>query len=112
MQELDLTWKRLFAVWWLVLWRGLVGAFLLGVVLGALNGLAGIILRWPPERTHLITTILGVLAGLAVGIIALRMALRKRYGDFRLAIVPRNEDEDGLGALAKGDAQDRQEPKF
>jgi hypothetical protein len=34
MQELETTWPRVLAVWWLIIWRGLVGAFLLGVALG------------------------------------------------------------------------------
>ena len=112
MQDLDLTWKRVIAVWWLILWRGGVGALLLTVVLGALTALAGIILRWPPQTTQLITAMLGILAAVAVGLLAVRMALRKRYSDFRLAIVPRNEDEDGLGRLADGAGGDRREPKF
>jgi hypothetical protein len=88
MQELETTWPRVLAVWWLIIWRGLVGAFLLGVALGATITLVGLLTGVPRELIHSINLLLGTLAGIVFGIIAVRMALRKRYRGFRLALVP------------------------
>ncbi len=44
MHELESTWGRAIAVWWLMFWRGTVGAFLLGLVAGFIIGLTGTLL--------------------------------------------------------------------
>ena len=38
MQELDLTAQRLISVWWLCLWRGMLGGLLVGAIAGFIGG--------------------------------------------------------------------------
>jgi hypothetical protein len=87
MQELELTWKRVIAVWWLVAWRGTLGAVLLAVAGGAVDGaFAGAMGATPKAVFWTLQIITGVL-GIIWMMFVVRMALRKRYSDFRLAAV-------------------------
>ena len=100
MEKLDLTWKRLAAVWWLMLWRGMLGGVLLGMVVGAIVGfLAGITAQLVFHVPLDIATYqrIGQVSSLTVciplgivwGLVIVRMALRKKYGDFEIVLVPR-----------------------
>jgi len=87
MQELEPTWGRMLAVWWLIFWRSLIGSFVVGAVIGFVFGFIGRLLG-VSQTVHQILPILGGLAGLCWSFLVIRMALRKRYGDFRIALVP------------------------
>ena len=86
-RDLELTWTRVLAVWWLIIWRtallGTVALLVLGFVLGFVLGALGV------ERATL--NLVGQIFGMAVYaltiLITLRMALNKRYGGFRIALV-------------------------
>ena len=88
MQELDPTWGRVMSVWWLLAWRTMVGAVLLGgavvFVFGAITALAD----WPADKIQSVSAVLGGVIGALWGIVVVRMALKKQYGDFRIALVP------------------------
>lgn len=87
MQELELTWKRIIAVWWLLTWRGALGSVLLGAAGGAIDGaFAGAMGATPKAVAWTLEIIIGVL-GIIWILFVVRMALRKRYSDFRLAAV-------------------------
>jgi uncharacterized MnhB-related membrane protein len=88
MQELEATWGRVIAICWLIIWRGTLGAMILGGVLGFIIGFVGAILGFAQEATAL-SAIVGAIAGLAWYAFVVRMALRKHYKDFRIALVPR-----------------------
>jgi hypothetical protein len=88
MQELEATWGRVISVWWLLAWRGLLGAVLIGAVVGFIIGFIGALAHVSQETITLLSSIAGALVGLAWAIMVVRMALRKRYGEFRLALVP------------------------
>jgi len=88
MQELDPTWWRMMSVWWLLAWRTMVGAVLLGgavvFVFGAITALAD----WPADKIQSVSAVLGGVIGALWGIVVVSMALKKRFGDFRIALVP------------------------
>jgi hypothetical protein len=88
MQELESTWKRIIAVWWLIFWRGTLGGVLLGAVFGFVEGFIGGMLGWSPQSITLITGTTGAIVGFVWFVLVVRMALRKHYGDFRIALVP------------------------
>lgn len=84
--EVPKTWVRIGAIIWVVVWRGVVG----GAILGALGGLA----------VGIIAAVAGIpgphpmaagLSGLALSIpwyfVVFRMALKKQYRDFRIALI-------------------------
>jgi hypothetical protein len=89
MHELELTWGRVLSVWWLVAWRGLVGSLLIGAAIGFVIGLVGFAAGVTLDAIQLISTVAGGLVGLLWAIVVVRMALKKKYGEFRLALVPR-----------------------
>jgi len=87
MQELEMTWARARSVWWLIAWRTLLGGWIIAFALGFLIGEAGAALGFAFQPVAVVATVLAWLAGLAWGLVVVRMALQKRYGDFRLALV-------------------------
>ena len=86
-RDLELTWSRVLAVWWLIIWRtailGSIALLVLGLILGFVLGALGV------DRATL--NLVGQIFGMAVYaftiLVTLRMALKKRYGGFRIALV-------------------------
>ena len=98
MPELEKTWKRILSVWWLVLWRGFVGGLLLGVLVGVIVGGTGILLGWGSDVGTRLSGILGSAAGILWSVAVTRMALRKNYRGFRIALLPRHSAETALSS--------------
>jgi LytS/YehU family sensor histidine kinase len=79
-------------------WRATVGAAIFGFIFGGLAGfVVGFVegvMRVPHDTllqsTRLAGGIAGIIAGTIWGMFAVRMALRKRYSDFRLALIAEN----------------------
>jgi xanthosine utilization system XapX-like protein len=92
MQELDVTWGRAFRVWWLLLWRSIVGATLLSFVAGFVFGLIYALLAgvfgWPAVGASIGGGVLGVIIGGVWAVLVVRMALNKKYAEFRIVLVP------------------------
>ena len=86
MEELELTWNRLFRMWWLVVWRGAVGGGALGAAFGFVAGFV-LALAGLAQYITVVSTALGYLAGLIWAVFVLRMMLRKNYGDFKVALI-------------------------
>ena len=83
MQELDVTWHRVFGTWWLVLWRGALGIWALETIAGFIGVAMG---RKPPDDITSILIFAG-LGSITVWPIVIRMALRKKYQGFRIALI-------------------------
>jgi hypothetical protein len=86
-QELDVTWRRVASVWWLVFWRGAVGGLLLGAVAGFIVGMV-VALAGHPELGRTAGGWAGRLISIPWVAVALKMALEKRYREFRIVLVP------------------------
>jgi hypothetical protein len=85
---LEATWQRVIRIWWLILWRGsLIGA-LFGAVLGGAIGFTAATLGMTFQPAMMLVRIVVIPLAVCWGIVVVRMALRKRYSDFRLALVP------------------------
>jgi hypothetical protein len=87
MQEVEMTSERVMRVWWLLVWRGLLGGWILAAILAFLIGAVGGELGLDFPTTAAIATMLSSLAGLTWGYFVVKMALEKKYKDFRLALV-------------------------
>ena len=87
MKELEVTWARVLRVWWLIAWRAGLGGVIIAFALAFLIGEVGSRLGLPFEKVYLIGTVIAWLAVLAWGLVAVRMALEKKYGEFRLALI-------------------------
>jgi hypothetical protein len=91
MQELEPTLSRALRVWWLIMWRGIVGASLIGAVAGLVLGLVGGLAGAPKTALAIAGGAMGGFIGIGWMIVAVRMALLKRYGEFRIVLVPHSE---------------------
>jgi hypothetical protein len=89
MAELEVTWARTLSVWWLIIWRGTLGSFLIGGLLGFIVGFTFGVLRTPMDP--LIPAILGGVGGVIWFVVVVRMALKNQYREFQIALVPRGD---------------------
>jgi uncharacterized membrane protein YdjX (TVP38/TMEM64 family) len=89
MEELEVTFSRVLSVWWLLFWRAALGSVLLGGIAGFIIGIGFGILHKPLEP--IFPTVAGGIVGFIWFFLVVRMALRKKYRDFRIALVPHNK---------------------
>lgn len=94
MQELDVTLGKVLRVYWLFLWRSLVGSILIGFVLGFVIGFALHVFGAPPTLTKTTSSLAGAVIGVIWSVVCMRMAIEKQYSDFRIALVPRETGRD------------------
>lgn len=87
MAPLDVTWRHSLSVFWLILWRGFLGAMLMGGVIGFGVGLSGVLLDLPRGEVALANGGIGAVLGIVWTIAVVGMALRKRYRGFRIILV-------------------------
>ena len=95
--EMDITIRRLLSIWWLFIWRGIVLGLLIGAVVGAVVGaMTGMIMAMTihpldlaqvRQTAQIVSLVVCVPLGLVWNALVIRMALRKRYKDFRIALV-------------------------
>ncbi|MHC2338808.1 GYF domain-containing protein [Bradyrhizobium sp. USDA 4454] len=94
LQELDVTLGRLLRIYWLFIWRSLLGSILIGAVLGFIIGFVLAVLGAPKTLVQSTTGLAGAIVGFIWSIVCLRMALEKKYSDFRIALLPREIGRD------------------
>jgi hypothetical protein len=90
MQELEITPGRLLRIYWLFVWRAVIGSLLMGAVAGFVIGLIMAAAGAAREQMTIMTSIAGAIVGLIWSIAALKMALEKRYKGFRIALIARD----------------------
>ena len=87
MQELEPTWQRALSVWWLILWRGTVGSVLLSIAIIALVDALAALIGIESKALNMIGALVVWLGSIVWGVVVVRMALQKRYRDFRLTLI-------------------------
>ena len=87
MQELEPTWQRALSVWWLILWRGIVGSVLLSIAIIALVDALAALIGIESKALNMIGALVVWLGSIVWGVVVVRMALQKGYRDFRLALI-------------------------
>jgi hypothetical protein len=87
MQELEPTWQRALSVWWLILWRGIVGSVLLSIAIIALVDALAALIGIESKALNMIGALVVWLGSIVWGVVVVRMALQKRYRDFQLALI-------------------------
>jgi hypothetical protein len=88
-QEVEVTVGRLASIAWLFIWRGFVGALLIGAVVAGAVHLTATAFDMPGRHVARASLVGGLLVGLVWYFAVVRMALAKRYRDFRIALVAR-----------------------
>jgi hypothetical protein len=88
--ELEVTWGRTAKVWWAFFWRNIVAiiaATVAGVILisivGFILGALGVSL----QTLQLVAAPIGIVIGLAITIVPLKLILGKDFGEFRLVLL-------------------------
>jgi hypothetical protein len=87
MQEIELGWDQVARIAWLLLWRGALGGFALSFALGLAINL-GLGMGLGIMLSTNVNMAMGVIVALLWWPFAVRMAFRKRYANFRIALVP------------------------
>lgn len=101
--ELEVTWKRAVRVWWSYIWRnvvavilGLIVALIVGLILGLIMGLMGS----SEQMITYVSNAFGLMIGLAISIIPIKLILNKSFGEFRLVLVRAEPEEANNEKLA------------
>lgn len=93
MEFAQVTWMRAAKVWWSLLWRGLLFGILsgagVGFVLRCIMGLA----KAEPGTIKAVCTLAGYIVFVPVGITVTKIILKKRYSDFKIALVTRTNQD-------------------
>lgn len=87
----EVTWSRLWRIWWLMFWRTVVMFVVVSVAGGVLTGIAQEHLGFGPDTARIVYTALPLPIFGVAAFTAISMALRKRFRGFRLAIVPTSQ---------------------
>ncbi len=84
MTELEATWGRVLEVWWSLVWRGVTVGIVAGITADLVLEFVGV-----PDYSNYV----GAIAGFFGGIWAVRVAIRTNYSDFRIVLVPLDEQQ-------------------
>ena len=94
--ELEVTWKRAVKVWWSYFWRNIIAiivAMLIGVVVGFIIGFILGAMGVSTQTIQFITAPIGMIIGLLISIMPIKMILAKDYGEFRLVLLQTSSAE-------------------
>ncbi len=84
MTELEATWGRVLEVWWSLVWRGATVGIVAGIAADLVLAFIGV-----PDYSKYV----GAIAGIFGGIWAVRVAIRTDHSDFRIVLVPLDEQQ-------------------
>ena len=87
MNEVELTWGRTIKVWWSLMWRGWLFAFIAAFIVGIIVAIVRAIIGFDQGTGVLVSTLGGFLIGLLIGMWVVKIILNKKYSDFRIALV-------------------------
>ena len=83
----QVTWLRVFKVWWSLLWRGLLSIFLAAAGLGYILGFFMGLVKVEPEIIKAVCIIVGYIVSIPIGIAVTKLVLKIHYSDFRVALI-------------------------
>jgi multisubunit Na+/H+ antiporter MnhE subunit len=75
MQTVELTWRRVLSVWWLIAWRASLGGAIIGFIVGFIIGAVGAVVGLPTETRTMVSLPIFVLLGLYWGVVVVKLAL-------------------------------------
>lgn len=88
MPELELKWRYVIGVWWLIIWRGALGAAVIAGIVGFVIAFIGAFAAAPQKDVIVFNLVVGSAIGIAWMFVVVRMALQRKYRGFRLALLP------------------------
>ena len=87
MEDVEPSWDQVSRIAWLLLWRGALGGFAISFVLGLIINL-GLGMGLGIMLSTNVNMAMGLIVALLWWPFAVRMALKKRYAHFRIALIP------------------------
>jgi hypothetical protein len=85
---LEVTFRRAFLIWWAIVWRSLLWGVPAGAAVGFLEGFVGTLAGISPFAIRYVALISGLIVAIPIGIYVVRRALRQRYREFSIRLVP------------------------
>jgi uncharacterized protein DUF4339 len=92
MQELEIGAGMLARIYWLFVWRSFLGSIVIGFVIGFILGFVIGAFGGTKEQITIMGAGIGIVTGLVWSLVCLKMALKKKYSDFRIVLVPRDAE--------------------
>ncbi len=92
--ELEVTWGRATRVWWSYFWRNLiaiVAAMIIGGIIGGILGFVMSMAGMSVTAIQLVATPIGMVLGLGISIVPVKMILGMDFGEFRLVLVAKQQ---------------------
>ena len=93
--ELNITWRRVSRIAGAYVWRYLIALIVCTLISAILGGIVGALLIKAGATLTTVTAVnmpLGLILGLIAAVLPLKFIIGKRYGDFRLVLVPNTPD--------------------
>ena len=87
MQDVEPGWDKVLRIAWLLTWRGLFGGLAIGFLLGYVIDL-GLGLAWGKVLDPSASAVMKLVVLLIWWPFVVRMALKKRYREFRIVLIP------------------------
>jgi hypothetical protein len=82
------TFRRTAVIWWALVWRGVILGLGAGFLFGFIEGIIGAWVGVSPSFIRYFALISGLIVGIPVGIYVVQLALRKKYREFTVRLVP------------------------
>jgi len=95
--ELEITWKRTLKIWMSYIGYCLlfmIVAMIVGGVVGFIFGFLLAALEASNETIQIVKNLLGIIIGLLISIVPIKMILGKDFGEFRLVLLKEEIMED------------------
>lgn len=90
MEKLEVTWIRATKIWWSLVWRsivfGSIAGFIAGFVVGSIADMMG-----NDSLSSFYVQSAGMLIGVPVGILVVKIVLSKEFKDYRIVLLPSTE---------------------
>ena len=90
-QELDITLRRTAVLWRAFFWRSLVVGSDCGLAIGAVvGGIVGLF-NGSTQTARSIGSAMGIVGGILGSFVAIRVVLKKRFSEFRVALIKNDQ---------------------
>jgi len=99
MNSIPVTWARVAKVWWCFVWRATLLGMIVGMLVGLVVGFAGALVGMTAAGVEWMIRGTVILVSIPVGILVMKSVLEKEFSDFRIVLLPGDEesaDETGL----------------
>ena len=86
MREIEPGWNEILRITWFLIWRAVLGGFVMGFVLGLIVNLSAGFAFGVMMRSE-VNLAIGLVVALLWWPMVVRMALKKRFQGFRIALI-------------------------